>query len=120
MCGIVGIVNLDNKNVDTDLLYKMTSILQHRGPDDEGHILLNSRELSILHLNFKNIDDRIEKRNQYDMVLGHRRLSIIDLSEAGHQPMGSQDGNLWIVHNGEVYNYVDIRDQLQRKGYRFR
>jgi asparagine synthase (glutamine-hydrolysing) len=120
MCGLVGILNLNNKNIDTDTLCGMTSILRHRGPDDEGHRLLNSHELSSLDLNSQGIDNRIERENEYDIGLGHRRLSIIDLSEAGHQPIGAEDGTLWIVHNGEVYNYIEIRDQLQRKGYRFR
>jgi asparagine synthase (glutamine-hydrolysing) len=120
MCGIVGIVILDNQDIDTDLLCKMTSILHHRGPNDRGYGLINSRKVSTPNLNLQNIDNRIKRRNQYGTGLGHRRLSIIDLSEAGRQPMVSQDESLWIVHNGEVYNYIEIRDELHRKGYQFR
>ena len=120
MCGIVGIVILDNQNIDTDLLCKMTSILHHRGPDDAGYRIFNSHESSTFDLNSQGSDNRGETGNRCDIGLGHRRLSIIDLSDAGHQPMVSQDGSLWIVHNGEVYNYIEIRDELHRKGYQFR
>ena len=76
MCGITGIINLDKKPVDQKVLQKMTRVLSHRGPDDEGIF--------------------VEK----NVGLGHRRLSIIDLSEAGHQPMFYDNRNLVIVYNG--------------------
>ncbi len=68
----------------------------HRGPNDEGYYLKGS------------------------VGLGHRRLSVIDLSAAGHQPMSNQDGSVWIVHNGEVYNFRELRKELEGKGYCFR
>lgn len=96
MCGITGIINLDKRPVDKGNLVKMTRILAHRGPDDEGFY--------------------IEK----NVGLGHRRLSIIDLSSAGHQPMFYDDRNLVIVYNGEIYNFLEIRQELKNKGYKFR
>ena len=94
MCGIVGI--WQKNPVPQKIIQKMTRILAHRGPDDEG-ILIN-----------KNIG------------LGHRRLSIIDLTPTGHQPMLNEDKTLAIVYNGEIYNFLHIKKQLQKKGYRFR
>ena len=96
MCGITGIVNLDKKTVDRKVLLDMTKALAHRGTDDEGFFIN------------KNIG------------LGHRRLSIIDLSKAGHQPMFYDNRNLAIVFNGEVYNYLEIREELKDKGYKFK
>ena len=96
MCGITGIINLDKRPVDKKVLTTMNRTLSHRGPDDEGVFI------------DKNIG------------LGHRRLSIIDLSSAGHQPMFYDNKNLVIVYNGEIYNYLEIRKELKKKGYRFK
>jgi len=94
MCGIVGFTN---SITDTDeILGRMMDRIRHRGPDAEG----------------KYIDDGI--------ALGHRRLSIIDVSSTGDQPIFSEDGSLVIVFNGEIYNYRSIRDRLIDKGYNFR
>jgi len=98
MCGIAGIYNLSGKpKAESEkLVRQMTDSIAHRGPDDEGFF----------------IDDKI--------ALGHRRLSILDLSEAGHQPMFSQDKNLVIVFNGEIYNYKEIAEELKTEGYQFK
>jgi len=95
MCGIVGVINLDQKPVDKKDIEKMTRIIKHRGPDDEGCFI------------DKNIG------------LGHCRLSIIDLSSAGHQPMSNKDGSIWIIFNGEIYNYLELRKELEKKGHSF-
>lgn len=96
MCGIAGIVALEKQPVDPGLLHRMTRFQAHRGPDDEG----------LWH------DSRIG--------LGHRRLSIIDLSAAGHQPMASADGRYMLIFNGEIYNYVELRQELAAMGHQFR
>jgi len=96
MCGITGIFNTNGKPVSQDLLQRMTDIVKHRGPDGQGIWT----------------DDYVG--------FGHRRLSIIDLSEAGAQPMRNEDGNLTITYNGEVYNFKDIRQELKSKGHSFR
>lgn len=97
MCGIVGKAMVRG-GVDPHALIRMRDTLRHRGPDDAG-IWVN--------------DDRTAG-------LGHRRLSIIDLTEAGHQPMASKCGRFQIVFNGEIYNYRELREQLAGKGRAFR
>lgn len=97
MCGIVGIYNfLSDRPVARDDLQVMSDLVAHRGPDDEGFFTEGA------------------------LGFGHRRLSILDLSANGHQPMFSDDGRLVITYNGEVYNYLELREQLQGLGYRFR
>jgi len=93
MCGITGII--DTRGVDKDLLMRMTNSLVHRGPDD-GDIY---------------VDDIVG--------LGHRRLAILDLSPSGKQPMTSYDGKAVIVFNGEIYNFLELREVLLDKGYKF-
>ena len=96
MCGIVGQVNFDNSPVSPVVLKKMTDIIEHRGPDGEGHWI------------------------EGGVGLGHRRLSIIDLSPAGHQPMISSDNRFALTYNGEIYNFRELRAELEAKGYWFR
>ena len=123
MCGIAGMVSLEGVNpVD---LQKMSTILQHRGPDDEGFLLLNTQTQA-----FRG-DDTIselsglahirEATNSKLSELGlvHRRLSILDLSPAGHQPMSYADGRYHLVFNGEIYNYKELKEELKQAGYRF-
>lgn len=99
MCGIVGAWSLDEKDLNLgDLIMKMTSTLTHRGPDDVGTWV----------------------NNDVGVGLGHCRLSIIDLSSEGHQPMLSNCGRFVIVYNGEVYNYQALRDELEPLGHIFR
>ena len=95
MCGISGIYNLAGQTVSRELLTQMTQVLRHRGPDDEGYYL------------------------EGPIGLGHRRLSIIDLSPAGHQPMSNEDGTIWLVFNGEIYNFLDLVADLRSKGHAF-
>jgi asparagine synthase (glutamine-hydrolysing) len=94
MCGIAGIVRKDGHPVDQALLERMTDMIIHRGPDDSG-----------IH-------------REGPVGLGFRRLSIIDL-EGGHQPLSNEDGSIWIVFNGEIYNYKEIRKWLIERGHRF-
>src|SRR3954452_23171256 len=99
MCGIAGILAFDERvATDEATVARMIDVLRHRGPDDAGtHV-------------------RPEER----VALGHRRLSIIDLSSAGHQPMSNEDGTVWITYNGEVYNHAELRAELEARGHRFR
>jgi len=97
MCGILAILNADRENqVDPELLRRMTDTMVHRGPDDAGYRAFGS------------------------VGLGHRRLAIIDLSAAGHQPMCNEDGTIWITYNGEIYNFRELRQDLEGKGHRFK
>jgi asparagine synthase (glutamine-hydrolysing) len=86
------------KPVNPELLLRMREALKHRGPDDAGLWLSQ--------------DGRVG--------LAHRRLSILDLSESGHQPMHDETGQTWATYNGEIYNYVELRTELERRGHRFR
>lgn len=100
MCGIAGLV-VNNHVQDLPVnLRKMTGAIAHRGPDDEGFYVNTTRD------------------GTYSIGLGHRRLSIIDLS-TGHQPMGNEDGSIQIVFNGEIYNYIELRQELLARGHRF-
>jgi len=97
MCGIAGKLYFDPQGrVEEPLLRRMCRALAHRGPDDEG--IYTSGPVG----------------------LGHRRLSIIDLSAAGHQPMSNDDGSVWITFNGEIYNFLELRRDLEQAGVRFR
>jgi len=96
MCGIVGILST-NEKVDLDTVKKMRDRMTHRGPDDEG-VYLSKDGL---------------------VALGHRRLSIIDLSSRGKQPMRNEDGTIWVVYNGEIYNFQSLRQELEELGHVF-
>lgn len=96
MCGIAGILNLDGEPVSPIVLRRMTDAIAHRGPDGEGQWI------------------------EGPAGLGHRRLAIIDLSPAGHQPMISADHRFVLTYNGEIYNYRELRAELEAKGYWFR
>src|SRR6266481_488265 len=96
MCGICGF--LDSRQTEQskqDSLRRMCGIISHRGPDDEGHYISG------------------------DVALGMRRLSIIDLAH-GHQPISNEDETVWVILNGEIYNFQKLRDELESKGHRFR
>ena len=88
MCGIAGQINFDNAPVVPQRIAAMGASLRHRGPDDAGVYVHGS------------------------VGLAHQRLSILDLSSAGHQPMSNEDGRVWIVFNGEIYNFEELRDRL--------
>jgi len=94
MCGVVGIYSFKGRPVDENLLIKMRDMLVHRGPDGAGIWVSEDRKVG----------------------LGHRRLSIIDLSEAAAQPMCNEDATLWISFNGEIYNHAEIKSELQNIG----
>jgi len=98
MCGIAGILDLKGNNIDNALLKAMCDTMIHRGPDDEGYYFSNKPGASI--------------------GLGHRRLSIIDL-KTGHQPVHNENKNIWVIHNGEIYNFMKLRDSLEKKGHIF-
>lgn len=124
MCGIFGIIQATP--VSKDKLRKVSNTISHRGPDDEGYLLFNNsaeeyqRALgqdSIKELHFPKIES-ISKN--YNSAFLHRRLSIIDLSASGHQPMSYENENLWITLNGEIYNYIELKEELKNLGYSFR
>src|SRR5438034_768953 len=97
MCGIAGMAGVSDKV----LLKGMLARIRHRGPDDTG----------VYQAEGASIGDR--------MAFGNNRLSIIDLSSAGHQPMCNEDGTVWVAYNGEVFNFLELREELERDGHRF-
>ncbi len=126
MCGITGIVRAGNLQ-DGRLIKAMTDVLRHRGPDDEGYLLFDSKSRECEERGGKDTPAELGLRpieggssKTFDSVFGFRRLSILDLSPSGHQPMHYDGGNLWVVFNGEIYNYIELREELKSKGYAFR
>src|SRR5437868_9624952 len=93
MCGICGTAGF----VDQQLLERMVEVIHHRGPDDHG----------------------LQISTEAQVGLGNCRLSIIDLSPAGHMPMANEDGSIWITQNGEIYNFPELRQELEQRGHRF-
>jgi asparagine synthase (glutamine-hydrolysing) len=126
MCGIFGIFSpaIPGNGIIKDAL----DSVRHRGPDDEGYIFINTTckislpasgpdTCSKLREEYKDIST--VDAAKYDLLLAHRRLAIIDLSPQGHQPMSYEGGALWITYNGEIFNYRELRTELQLSGYRF-
>jgi len=99
MCGIYGYLSTKEK-VNPDILHSMGDSLRHRGPDGEG--------------------EEIQQSVEWGLGLGHTRLSVIDLSPAGKQPMCNEDETIWITYNGEIYNFRELRIELQRNGHCFK
>lgn len=130
MCGIGAIIlKNNNNNLKGRTFKKMLKTIEHRGPDDEGFLLFsnnnnlnhyagNDTDLNVknkLGLNLFENNQELSKVN-----LGFRRLSIIDTSYLGHQPMSYKNGRYWIIFNGEIYNYIEIKKNLLEKGYEFK
>ena len=121
MCGIAGLYNLSPRPVDLGLLERMTRVLAHRGPDGEGYVLLAPRgQGKPLPVIGRLSDSLCSTTPGYTIGLGHRRLAVLDCSPLGHQPMSSEDERTWITYNGEIYNYLELREELQGLGRRFR
>src|SRR5713226_1058587 len=96
MCGIYGVVDLKQERTPGQALFdRMGRVITHRGPDDSGQYYGRG------------------------VALGMRRLSIIDLS-GGHQPISNEDGTVWVVCNGEIYNFIELRNELEAKGHKFK
>jgi asparagine synthase (glutamine-hydrolysing) len=97
MCGIAGVYNFNKQTPDRLLLQNMGDAIAHRGPDHTGYYT-----------------------NKQGIGFCHRRLSVIDLSDQGNQPMSNDDKSIWLVYNGEIYNYKELRKELKNKGYQFK
>ena len=132
MCGISGIISKNKNQLIAPSLLKTNDLLSHRGPDDEGYLFWDGdngmacfgnatpksmAEYHTLYSPKHSIQEAFNKPSQ--IGLAHRRLSILDLTSNGHQPMCLTD-DLWIVYNGEIYNYIEVRETLIKKGYQFK
>ena len=129
MCGIAGIISRE-KNTDLRRAVRhMSAALSHRGPDGEGFLVSDGvtavpcaagakvEKNSLNYLPSAQLENAVPEAHIY---FAHRRLSIIDLTDAGHQPMCDSSGKIWITFNGEIYNYPELRDELIRAGHTFR
>ncbi|MCT7590690.1 asparagine synthase (glutamine-hydrolyzing) [Aliarcobacter butzleri] len=140
MCGIVGALSLNKPSVNVDYIKPMADKIAHRGPDDAGYLCFHTgarhnKKISfyqnLTDEKFKNIEDMLPTiesnsaqrelhSHDYDLYMGHRRLSILDVSYAGHQPMSDLSKNIWIAYNGEIYNFKELRIELEELGHRFK
>lgn len=139
MCGIAGVLSLGNQPVDVSNIKAMCDIIAHRGPDDAGYLVAQSGRMhpkqlqyheSFTEAKFQHITPMLPsidkphgqyaiRQHKWDIFFGHRRLSIIDTSSAGHQPMRDLTRSVWLVYNGEIYNYRELKATLQQKGHEF-
>jgi asparagine synthase (glutamine-hydrolysing) len=104
MCGICGVVNLHGQPVDMAVGQRMMDLLWHRGPDDSGSLVRQAPA----------------SQTSPSIFLGHCRLKIIDLSDAARQPLANEDGTIWVIFNGEIYNFLELRHELEQCGHVFR
>lgn len=135
MCGITGIINSQgNINLPAYIL-EMTDALRHRGPDGEGFVCFERGGIKAWSYGGEDTPKSVydsdylytprrpfsrQEQSDFVLALGHRRLSIIDLSAAAHQPMCTPNRRYWIVYNGEIYNYLELKEELVKEGYSFR
>lgn len=132
MCGISGFIS--TTPLPAHIIGRMTDLIRHRGPDDEGFVLFKDLAgTPIICGGSDTSPGTFEVSTPYapkhhfteagdipvTMAFGHRRLSIVDLSSLGHQPMCSADGRYWVVYNGEVYNHIELQAELEKLGHRF-
>ncbi|MDK2042321.1 asparagine synthase (glutamine-hydrolyzing) [Aliarcobacter butzleri] len=140
MCGIVGALSLNRPTINVNYIKSMADKIAHRGPDDAGYLCFHTgarhNEKISFYQNltdekFKNIEDMLPTiesnsaqrelhSHDYDLYMGHRRLSILDVSYAGHQPMSDLSKNIWIAYNGEIYNFKELKIELEELGHRFK
>ena len=135
MCGIAGAISLNHEPLRVERLKPMVDVIAHRGPDDAGYLIYQTGTHHPTGQDFTDnqfqevcpllpvIDSAAGKNRlhseKWDLFFGHRRLSIIDLSPRGHQPMCDKSRKIWLIYNGEIYNFREIRQELKALGYRF-
>lgn len=126
MCGIFGWIRPAPLEIDWERATAALATIRHRGPDDEGYLACDAPTGAVTALGGPDShpDLRLPAARSFrapaNVALGHRRLSIIDLSPNGHQPMNLADGRLWLAFNGEIYNYLELRTELEALAHRFR
>ncbi|MBN2374581.1 asparagine synthase (glutamine-hydrolyzing) [bacterium] len=140
MCGFCGVISLKDRPINVDYIKGMCDVIAHRGPDDAGYFIAQTgnqqKKGQSYHHNFTDeqfahispllpkIDSAYSqfelKNEKYDLFLGHRRLAVIDPSPAGHQPMSDKSNNIRLVYNGEIYNFKELRYELECLGYEFK
>lgn len=132
MCGIAGIILKNNQSFNAiEKIIQLSQAIQHRGPDGEG-FLIATKQGNITCSLAQNVQTNstlpyapqtniltIQQNDNTQLLLAHRRLSIIDLTESGHQPLCDVEKKYWITYNGELYNYIELKKELQLLGYKF-
>lgn len=132
MCGIAGIISKTNSTSLKEDVLAMSQAIKHRGPDGEGFAFFTNSKSIAAYSNETprcNIESQSflfnpnlalqNLENDFNVAFAHRRLAIIDLSESGHQPMCDRSAGYWITFNGEIYNYIEIREELKKIGHTF-
>lgn len=133
MCGITSFIAFTGKYTTPKQIEQMNNQIRHRGPDDEGYYCLTTDGQQLILSGSETAKNNTQSLAPYypqqqitnhqeqhiSLALGHRRLSILDLSPLGHQPLSIDNNNYWISYNGEVYNYLEIRQELEILGYKF-
>ena len=134
MCGIAGFISKERNSLPVSVIADLTRLIEHRGPDDEGFMCLmpdnrlitaggkrTDPDVWVTPTEYRPVN-RINEINELQAVMafGHRRLSILDLSPSGHQPMSYKNGRYWIVFNGEIYNYLELKAELEKCGNQFK
>jgi asparagine synthase (glutamine-hydrolysing) len=139
MCGITGALCLNHSGIDINCTKPMVDVVEHRGPDDAGYFFFHTgcrheQEVSFefnltdnkfTHLSklLPSIDSKEAKHrlssHDWDLFFGHRRLAILDISSAGHQPMSDLSKNIWLTYNGEIYNFKELKKELEARGHHF-
>jgi asparagine synthase (glutamine-hydrolysing) len=130
MCGIAGIWTKKGEGALGSRVKSMCDSMHQRGPDDEGYVAFGAENYTTYaaslngtdasgypYLKYTPIKDSLAQSSR--LMLGFRRLSILDLSDKGHQPMSDKEGKFWLIFNGELYNYKELRDELKSHGYQF-
>jgi len=130
MCGITVYIPFGKQSAE--IIKKMNDSIRHRGPDDEGFLVFNSMEAKPEMYGGKDTPAQcyssvypyspklsLDTAKKFSFAMAHRRLAILDISPAGHQPMCSSDGQVWIVYNGEIYNFIELRQNLVEVGVQF-
>src|SRR5712671_439546 len=126
MCGILGAIGGSRIGVTAHALQRALNKMSHRGPDDEGYVFFAADTGRVNQAAGTDTDPSLSAHpfvgsvdGHFDVALAHRRLSVLDVSPAGHQPMATQDGRFWIVLNGEIYNFLELRQTLAAQGHVF-
>jgi asparagine synthase (glutamine-hydrolysing) len=127
MCGIAGYLLTQSHESTSERILRMTRSIAHRGPDDEGLTLIYSSSNQTIDLATQHTARGLDELStaqeietfEHDIAFGHRRFSIIDVSPAGHQPFWSHNRQICVAFNGEIYNYLELRQDLEKEGYTF-
>jgi asparagine synthase (glutamine-hydrolysing) len=139
MCGIAGVLSLNNEPIKSDVIKGMCDVVDYRGPDDAGYAFfscdgsqqghdtlwleLTDNEFKHKNVNLAPIESDYAKQeiaaSKWRLALGHRRLAVIDLTPRAHQPMSDRGKRVWITYSGEIYNFKALRAELEKAGYTF-